>query len=394
MNFKELMDKYKNGSATDEEKRLVEEELEKYEIIEDYYSDMMGFDIEDSMENLGHKEESIKIKKSVNRKFKKIVLTSLGIILALLSSVFFILSPFVDGMYYNPTKVTVGESEMDIFFDLNAIIELNMPGYNLTSLIDVDKKGFGNYEISFSRTNLFSHEYSQVNSKLEKNEQFHMYTRPFENLFGTFKSVQMPDFYDYELVQQTNEEVMDHLKQLSPVSYISSWLTFEDDLTMDELHQLKLDNPNIHFGWVAVRTPPSDEVFNLLGFSPSYGISVMVEDTPDLEKYPALNMREFLVNPGMAAAGEMYLEPTAYDLHYIDLLKYVVDRKEAIDALEFSQFKHQFYEQALEYTQEHGVKSYGILAFADAGDLIDFVDNGPIYHIEIDDIAVSRKSIH
>ena len=269
-----------------------------------------------------------------------------------------------------------------------------MPGYNLTSLIDVDKKGFANYEISFSRANLFNHDYSQVNSKLEKNEEFHMHTRPFENLYGTFKSVQMPDFYDYELVQQTNEEVMDHLNQLSPVSYISSWLTFEEDLTMEELHQLELDNPDIYFAWAAIRTPPSDEVFNLLGFSPDYGIRVMVDDIPNLDKYPAYDLVEFLISPGMAAAGEIHLEPTVYERHYMDLLKYVVDRKEAINALEYNQYKYQFYEKALEYTEEHGVKSYGILAYADAGDLIDFVENGPIYHIEINDIAVSSKSIH
>ena len=33
MKFAELLQKYKDGSATDEEKRLVEEELEKDELI-------------------------------------------------------------------------------------------------------------------------------------------------------------------------------------------------------------------------------------------------------------------------------------------------------------------------------------------------------------------------
>lgn len=37
MNFKELITRYKEGTASEEEKRIVQNELEKYESIEHYF---------------------------------------------------------------------------------------------------------------------------------------------------------------------------------------------------------------------------------------------------------------------------------------------------------------------------------------------------------------------
>lgn len=394
MSFKELMEKYKSDTASDEERQLVEKELEKYEVIEDYYSQMMGFEIEDSFEKVGDREESLKIKKSVNRKFKRVIFATLAIILGLLVTVFFVVSPLVDSMYYNPRGVTVGESEADIFFDLEVIMELNMPGHDLFSLVDVDSRGFGNYDINFSRINLFNDETTNVITKLEKNEQFNMRISYYENRYNAFKSVRMPDFFDEEVVEKDNDMVLNHLNQLSPVSYISSYLTFDNDLTMEELHQLDEANPDITFAWVAVRTPESEEVFNMLGFAPMFGITIAIDDSHDLEKYPALDIHDFIVNPGIFDDGSTSIRPVAYERHYLDLLQYVVDREDAIGALELNQLKHDFYKEALEYSHENGVRSYGVLAYADAGDLIEFVENGPIYHIELDDILVSRKDLN
>ena len=48
MKFQELLDRYKNNTATDEEIALVEEELEKNELINDYLSEHL-------LENLNEK---------------------------------------------------------------------------------------------------------------------------------------------------------------------------------------------------------------------------------------------------------------------------------------------------------------------------------------------------
>mgnify|MGYP001422072144 CR=1 FL=1 len=74
MNYKELFEKYKNGIANEEEKRIVEEELEKYEAIEEYLSQIIDeksvkaedFDILED-----NKEETSKLIKDVKKKVKE-----------------------------------------------------------------------------------------------------------------------------------------------------------------------------------------------------------------------------------------------------------------------------------------------------------------------------------
>lgn len=392
MNFKELMDRYKRGEASQEEIELVEQELEKYEVIEEYYADIVDMDFASSWEGEEGKKESLNIKKSVNRKFKKIILSSVGAMIALLLIVFFLISPLIDSFFYIPSKSSISKTEMDIYFDLKVITELNMPKYDLSSLIDVDRKGFGEYDIGFHRLNHFTKESSYVISKIKRNEVYNTSTSLLEVEYGAFRSVNSPDFYDSQIVQEENQRAMDHIRQLSPVSYVSSWLTFEEDLTMDELYELEQAYPDMDFAWVAIRTPDSQVVYNMLGFRPDYSIRIDIEDGPDTEKYPALDIYNFLINPGMAAAGRPYLEAVAYEEHYKDLLRYTLDRKEAIEALEYNPNKYEFYEEALAYAESNGVKSYGILAYGNASDLIDFVEEGPIYHIQLDDIMVSRKN--
>ncbi|KLU68365.1 MAG: hypothetical protein RHS_5803 [Robinsoniella sp. RHS] len=56
MNFHELLEKYKSNTATPEEIRMVEEELEKYESITEYYTDQMGENL--NLDLLSETEES------------------------------------------------------------------------------------------------------------------------------------------------------------------------------------------------------------------------------------------------------------------------------------------------------------------------------------------------
>ena len=86
MNFHELLEKYKSNTATPEEIRMVEEELEKYESITEYYTDQMGENL--NLDLLSETEESeIKnVKKHVNRKLRRNIFISILSILVLSGS--------------------------------------------------------------------------------------------------------------------------------------------------------------------------------------------------------------------------------------------------------------------------------------------------------------------
>ena len=392
MKFGDLMDKYKKGLATDEEKYLVEQELEKHKAMEEYLGDMMDLNLDISWEDEQYKEESIKIKKSVNNRLRKVVYTSVGIMIALLFGIFYIISPLVDSLYYNPTKVTVGEMDQDINFDMKAITELNYPGYTLSSLIDVDRLGFGKYDISYFRTNLFTEETNYVYSNLKRNQNRTNNTIWTNDRSFNFRTIKIPQWFDEQDSMDQKDRVMNHAKQLSPVAYTSSWLTFENDLTMEELHQLELRYPEINFVWVGIRIAPSDEsAHDLLGFTTKS--TKLTVDKPDPEKYPAFDYLEWLVNPIGFDHEANRIEPRGYELHFKDLLKYVVDRKDAINILENHPYRHEHYEEALNYIEEHGVKTYGVLAYANAEDLIELVESEEILTLELSQVMASKRYV-
>ena len=393
MKFEELMERYKKGVATDEEKQLVEQELEKHEAIQEYLADIdlnLGTIWND---NEQYKNESTKIIKSVNSKLWRVVFTSIGIMIALIIGIFFIISPLIDSLYYNPLKVTVGDVENDIYFDMQAITELNYPGYTLSSLIHVDRLGFGEYNSSYFRTNLFTEEISYVNSKLERNWNITNHTswsddRPFNSI-----SIRIPHLTDEKYLQEQKNRVMRHVEQLSPVAYTSSWLTFENDLTMEEMHQLELKYPDIYIAWVGIRIASQDEMsHDLLGFT-TKSIKLTV-DKPDTEKFPAFDYIEWLVNPIGFDREATRIEPRGYELHFKDLLKYTIDRKDAINVLENRPNRHEYYKKALDYVEEYGVKSYGVLAYSNAQNLIELVENEPILTLELSQVLASKRYIY
>lgn len=392
MKFKQLLHKYKKGSATEEEKHLVEQEIEKYEAIEEYLSDMVDMNLGITWESEQYKEESINIKKSVNSRLRRVIFTSVGIMVALLIGVFYIISPIVDNLYYNPTKITVAETYQDINFDIKAITELNYPGYTLSSWVNVDKLGFGEYDISYFRTNLFTEETTYVNSKLKRNMNITNHTSWTNDRSFNFTTVRVPDWVTLEDSLEQKSRVMDHIKQLSPVSYISAWLTFENDLNMEELHQLELAYPDVQFVWVGIRTAsPKESVPDLLGFithSTKLGV-----DKPDKEKYPAFDYLEWLINPIGFDREVQRIEPRGYELHFKDRLKYTLDRKDAVNILERRPNRHEYYEKALNYVEEHGVKTYGVLVYSNGQDLIEIIENGPILTLELNQVLASKRYI-
>lgn len=392
MNFKELMERYKNGIASDEEKKLVKEELEKYEAIEDYLSDIIDMDFSTSWKDEEHKEESMNLKRSVNSRLRRVVYTSVAIGLSIMFALFFIISPLIDSFYYNPTKVTVGGTDYDIDFDMYALTELNLPGYVLSSQVHIDELGFGKYDISYYRRNLFTEEMNYVNSKIKRGHNITNHTKYVDDNYFNFTSIRYPDAWtSEEYVIEQKERVMNHVKLLSPVSYTSSWLTFENDMTMEELHELELKYPDVAFVWVGVRTDSNNEgIHDLLGFSTRFGrLSV---DKPDMEKYPAFYLIEWLVNPTYDG-GEMYLEPKGYELHFKDLLKYLIDRKDAVSVLDIPR-KHEYYKQALDYVEEYGVQTFGVLVYSQAHDLIELVENELIKTLELNQVLASKRYIN
>jgi hypothetical protein len=397
MNYRELLERYKEGLISDEEKQSIEQDIEKYEAIEEYLSESIDIDLNPLStirEGVEHNEETIKIKRSVNSRLRRVVYTSVAIVLCILIGIFYVVSPLVDSWYYNPAKATVGKSSSDINFDLYALTELNMPGNSLTSDVYVDRQGFGKYDIGFFRTNLFTLEKNYVTTKIKRGERHKNYTEAIDDIgLNYFTDVRFPALSP-EKANGQKQRVMDHIMQLNPVSYLSANLIFEKDLTMEELRKLEVKYPDIDFIWAGIRTAPSDKkTTQLIGINLIKSNVILSREEIVEEKYPAFHILEWLVNPRGLGDSEMSLEAKAYELHYKSLLQYMIDRKEATKVLDSNPGKSEYYKSALNYTEDSGIKTFGVLVYANSKDVIELVKNESIKLVELNQVLASKGYI-
>lgn len=326
---------------------------------------------------------------------KRTVAISVFIVIPWVMGVIFVISALIENYYYNPTKVTVEESKSDIDFDIYALTELNFPGYFLTSDVYVDELGLGEYDISFYLRNLFIQKNKYVATKIKQDRKIKNHTESIEGISSKFTDIRFPG-RNPEHINEQKQRVMNHITQLNNVSYVSADLTFEKDLTMEELRELELKYPNIEFIWAGIRTAPNNQkVSDIIGIHLMSSNNLIPREKVVDEKYPAFHILEWLVNPTNFDTNEMSLEAKAYELHYKSLLQYMIDRKEATKVLEsdFSNRKWEHYKSALDYAEEYGVKTFGVLIYANAEDLIQLVENESIKLVELNQVLASKAYI-
>lgn len=405
MNFKELLDRYKDGTLTDEEKKLIEDEIEKFEAIEEYLAENMelGFKLLNDDEKLD--EETIEIKKSISNRLRRVVITSVATILAIILCIFYIVSPIVDSFYYNPTDKSVsGKYNNDIFYDLKAINELNQPSRIITIELYSEKLGFGRYNVNYKLKDTFTQQEIPISYKIERNKLKYAeidLSLDADYHYAGFMTVSEPDSFISRDHEEQKKRVMDHLKKLNPASYVSAYITFDEDLTMKELWELKKDynenNPTeVNIVWVAIRTSPEGEKAEYItGFKTNPNSGVITSYVPDREKYPLFQLGDLYNrdNYSNKIIRSESLFPTAYETHYKTLLKYLIDREEAVKTLE-SEKKYEYYHSALNFVEENGVKTFGILVYADAEDLIEFVENNPVKTLVIYKALASKPYVN
>lgn len=416
MNYKELLNRYKKGLATEEEKRLIEKELEKYEAFEEYFSE--SFDEEfDDIVNISsdeiHDEETIKLKKNVNKRLRKVVFSSVLTIIVLYIGIFYVASGIVDRLYYDPTYVTQPlEQEYqftDFYYDMQAHISLNMPGHALYPITLQESKGFGNYELSYAMKDLFTENVQRYFVDFSRNKITHEVDGIFSGVnrseiwegFGriendTFKGASI---YKDENLQKKNEETIYYLSELNPLSYISMSIVFKEDLTMEEFYHMSREYPSIDFKWVGVRATELgsqyrySERMRLIGFNPNSNDEVSYNWNPDSEEYPIFNLADMRGKLRLSEREYPEAISEAYEIHFRSRLKYLKNQEEFVKYFDFNN-DIDFYEDALAYIDENGIKTYGVLAFGTADEFLENIDKIPYDTIYINRVLPANPNIY
>lgn len=424
MNYKQLLDRYKEGLANEEEKQLVEQEIEKYEAVEEYLSEILDEEFDNITKISSVKkqdEETARLKKSVNKRLRKVVLTSVLAVVVLYISIFYGISGIIDRLYYNPTAVTQSEKQEyqspDFYYDMQAYISMNMPGYSIYSFTFQEPKGFGSYEASYSLRDLFTKNDNRYFVNLSRGKL----TYAIDGIFSTknrfriwegFEKIQYHFPKDaaenativrVEDVQRKNEETLRYLKELNPLSYISMSIVFDGDLTMDEFYRMSKEYPSLDFKWVGIRTVEAGtrwsetQPMHLVGFNPNFNDEPSSNRRPDPQKYPFFNLNLVEIMKGNSVlSGKEFPEAIseAYGIHFRSRLEYLRNREEFVNIFDYNYFKTDFYDDTLAYIDEHGVKTYGVLVFGKAEEFLESINEIPYDSLYINEVLPTKPNIY
>ncbi|MBP1926679.1 hypothetical protein J2Z76_002548 [Sedimentibacter acidaminivorans] len=403
MTFRELLEKYKDGTLTEEKRLLVEQELEKSEAINDHLADELektiGLKKERHYETVeennvdANGKMAREIKRTVNRRLAEVVGVSVACVIAIILFIQYIISPFVSSQYYDPTKKTSGqEYNQDLAYDLKAITEVSMPGYAMDFIYGAEDLGFGEYQLLYRRIDLFTKEEEIIDAKIKKNMRIGTYGKFYPRTYFVFRDFrndeESDDDYEsaLEFIKKLTDEDIEHVRKLPQTSYISAWIRFSEDFNMKELYKIMDEYLNVDFKWIAVRTAEKQGQ-QLIGFLTGLNDG-FDSDAIDEERYPGFHLVDTMM---IIPSREPYEDSMAkrYEMHFLSLLQYLSDRKEATSAL-VGDTKNYDYKSALKYVEENGISTYGALVYGEANDLLELYESGLIMTFDIDNVSPSK----
>jgi hypothetical protein len=393
MTFHELFEKYKKGEATPDEKRIVEEEIEKNKLINDH---IIGELASDPVKPGGPDERTKPDKqsmKTVRRIMRRTLLKTAAIAAVLVLAGFLIadhvVSPLVASRYYNPAKVIIDEESSGLPYPitqgaLDEMVSSELTYYFalMTSYI-VDDLGYGKYHIQRGRYDLFDQEYDFYDVTVTRGDENKDYWTNSGTYAFTYHS-------DYNSPGRTYFNGTEELSELPDTAVVEAAVLFSEEHTIPELVDIMETNPDLFFEWVAVTNTYSYRVrksgdnfyIGLLGFRPVYIHGFNIPSHIDIG-YPYLSLPD-------------HEEITAEILeqHFISLLTYYCDHKEYnayvyLSAPAYGEDTMIWHENTLEKIKETGVKTYGAVVIGSPQDIISLYDSGVINGIEIYDVKSS-----
>ncbi len=405
MKFAELLQRYKDGTATEEEIREVEEEIEKNELINDFISQQLP-----ELEGLSllqeeNQQEARKIASAVNRKLWKIICVVIAALTALALLINYVALPYYNSRFYDPYQIVKGvpdvrNQEKDytntftpLFMNVDVFLDLYFPGW-MAQQEKVYPLGMGEYDVLIKINNTFDgqEDFSARLSKgvieqgiekewffptptagrfYEKGSRFFRVTFVDEN--GNETQEQQPD------VRQGYREEMEKLPESV---FIEAYITFEENMTVEELLKWKEEVP-VTLTWAAVETG-DDCYLGEVGFDVDMG-GYVLEPTEEFEEmFPYLQVNSSNTH-GEAETAEQF------EQHYKSMLKYMSYQEEFLDA--FCDVNHyndaESYQKALDYAEENGINIYGAVVTGTRNDMMELEQRADIHSFQISNVKLS-----
>lgn len=367
MNFKDLFEKYKKDTATEEEKRIVEAEIEKSILIQEFLEEEeldIDFEKEEPME-IGN------LQKAVRRKKRALVFAAVIVSIGLLLSFRFVITPLLNSLFYNPNGMTYSDHHNDLTVQLATYTELHFPSKR-TNGVRAQSTGIGTYNFTVMQYDTFQGEMELAEGEIHRGkitiqdsfwqqlpaERFTRATYPFSD---------------------PQENIEDSLKTLPPYTAIQASLSFHKDLTMDEVADLVNTYPHLYISWVGIRHGEEGvQRAPLIGLEPT-GTGAVFDKINTA--YPYYEISDHF-NENHEVNGEIL------EKHFKDLVQFQLDHLDYLEKLDPEFHYRDYYESVQNYIEESGIASYGIVLHGKPDAVLDFIDHAEIESVTVDQLKL------
>lgn len=349
MEFREAMERYRAGTASPEEQALVEAELEKSRLIAEYELEQM----EPMPEPEGASEEPLRmIRRSLRRRNSRLVLAAAALVVVLLLLANWGILPLFDAFFFDPEQSTICEGVSDFDLLMKYQMELHHPGAGYFGSY-AERTGIGRYTVSLHLFNPVNG-YSFVVAELDKDELTFSedYLRdgyvPTVNLFARDGRYNRTDGQN----EQT-EAALEQVAALPDYVDVTAAVSFREDLTMEELLELRNRHPEVTFWWAGV-TCSSSVPTGVLLQSQGAGFGEAAN-----EIYPALEIDW---------EDSMEGEATLYEEHFRSMLRLMNANPDLVEVLNADGYAN--YGYILDEVEAEGIKLYGVYVTASPSELL------------------------
>ena len=420
MKYRELLELYKKKELGEEQREMVEQDIERHEAISEYLFEMEEADIlqdpaempegsEIKVKTAGKERDTAddftkRVNRAIRRAFLKMGAAVCAVTLVVVLLILFVLPNIVSNFYYDPGRIVsennYGGTTNQMSLDLAVYTELALPG-TYRDNVQVEDRGYGNYDITIYQSVSRSGEFHHVAGQVEKNTlrlyDPNLFNISASNVFGWF---QMNMDYDGTLTQlaensqgdlfytpESNEQSAEYLNLLDDNKYYLAYVTLDKILSYDDFISFT-ENYSEQTAdiWCVPRTAedshmPVGRPANL-GFYIQRGQSSMLEW--DREKYPDLILWSFDDLSEWDEAEEKIKDETFAAEHFAVMLDYMSEQDEFLGMM--GERAGEKYAEAADYIRENGLQVYGFACVADKETLLEMNGEEAVFGIRTEDV--------
>ncbi len=421
MKYKELIELYKSGRLSEEERKKIEEDIEKQEAISEYlYPDEEINEkiLEDESEgNISEKENEFMrmIRKSIRKAFIKMGMAVTAAVLVVIVLMMTIMPKAIDLFYYNPSTAGnysepegVGGYRERFGLDLSVYTELVAP-FNYLDSVVVVSEGYGNYSFNtYPSMRMYGESRKKYAGNIKKGRiTFYDPLALEQTADNMFEWQTGNNNYNESLTKQLErlkteylktegrgieeeggelrfassfggdrDDTKESIKGLSDGRLYRAYITFDNILTYKEVIEFEAKYELGH-SWVGI-VNDRDGNNDIMGMNT--GIGATRGKSP--AKYPYIFGYE---GTGEGVTFKELKNEENAKKHYISLLNYLKDNSSFTDMMDGYMDRKTKLDRALAYVNEHGLKVYGMAVKAEKKDLLKLIEDERIFGIGIEE---------